>query len=110
MLQQVQWKMVEKVEFKKSMIYHQQKSALNATQYQKRKEDIIILYQELEDIWWNQVVSDEEFGEGESANSEEAPDYMAAIANAERRVERASENPEDKRARHNRNRARPVDV
>eukprot|EP00972_Heterocapsa_arctica_P069664 10294299-Heterocapsa_arctica.AAC.1 len=91
------------------MIYHQQKTDLNASQYQKRRKEIRNLYQDLEEIGWNQVVSDEEHDE-DSANSEEALDDMAAIANAERRGDRARENPEHRRARHNRNRARPVDV
>eukprot|EP00972_Heterocapsa_arctica_P072424 10696409-Heterocapsa_arctica.AAC.1 len=110
LLQQVQWKTKEKTDFKQAMIYHQQRAGQNAKEYQKRREDIRNLYSELEEIGWNQVVSDEEVGDGESANSEEAPDYMAAFANAERRNERARKNPEDRRIRHNRNRARPVDV
>eukprot|EP00972_Heterocapsa_arctica_P016751 2472101-Heterocapsa_arctica.AAC.1 len=92
------------------MLYHQQKTDHNAKEYQKRREELRNLYSELEEIGWNQVVSDEDLGDGESANSEGAPDYMAAIANAERRSESARENPEDRMIRHNRNIARPADV
>eukprot|EP00972_Heterocapsa_arctica_P086865 12805867-Heterocapsa_arctica.AAC.1 len=67
------------------MLYHQQKTDFNAKGYQNMREDIRNAYAELEDIGWNQVVSDEDVGGGESANSEEAPRYMAALANAERR-------------------------
>jgi hypothetical protein len=110
LLQQVQWKDKEKKDFKQAMLYHQQKADYNTREYQKKRLEIRNLYTELEDIGWNQVVSDEDLEDGESVNSDEAPDYMAAIANAERRADRARENPEDRRIRHNRNRARPVDV
>eukprot|EP00972_Heterocapsa_arctica_P110088 16210181-Heterocapsa_arctica.AAC.1 len=72
------------------------------------RDDIRIAYAELEEIGWNQVVSDQEEGDGEPVNSEDAPGYMAAIANPERRNMRARETPEDRRIRHNRN--RPVET
>eukprot|EP00972_Heterocapsa_arctica_P021815 3207278-Heterocapsa_arctica.AAC.1 len=62
------------------MLYHQEKTDFNAKGYQKMRDDIPIACAELEEIGWNQVVSDQE-GDGESVNSEDAPGYMAAIAN-----------------------------
>eukprot|EP00972_Heterocapsa_arctica_P116288 16452345-Heterocapsa_arctica.AAC.2 len=90
------------------MLYHQQKADYNTREYQKKRLEIRNLYTELEDIGWTQVVSDEDLEDGDSVNSDEAPDYMAAIANAERRADRARESPEDRRIRRNRNRAVPV--
>eukprot|EP00972_Heterocapsa_arctica_P015661 2306421-Heterocapsa_arctica.AAC.1 len=52
--QQVQWKTKEKAEYKKAMLYHQQKTDQNAKGYQKMKENIRNAYAELEEIGWNQ--------------------------------------------------------
>eukprot|EP00972_Heterocapsa_arctica_P009289 1368165-Heterocapsa_arctica.AAC.1 len=54
LLQQVQWKDKEKKEFKKAMLYHQQKTDYNMREYQKKRMEIRSLYTELEDIGWNQ--------------------------------------------------------
>eukprot|EP00972_Heterocapsa_arctica_P067522 9965550-Heterocapsa_arctica.AAC.1 len=79
--QLVQWKDKEKKEFKKAMVYHQQKADFNTREYQKKKLEIRTIYTELEDLGWNQVVSDD--GEdGESVSSDDAAAYMAANANA----------------------------
>eukprot|EP00972_Heterocapsa_arctica_P002165 311072-Heterocapsa_arctica.AAC.1 len=54
LLQQVQWKDKEKRDFKKAMLYHQQKTDYNTREYQKKKLEIRNLYTELEEIGWNQ--------------------------------------------------------
>eukprot|EP00972_Heterocapsa_arctica_P009235 1362543-Heterocapsa_arctica.AAC.1 len=40
LLQQVQWNIKEKAEYNKAMLYHRQKTDLNAKGYQKMREDI----------------------------------------------------------------------
>ena len=64
----------------------------------------------MEEIGWNQLVSDEEAGYGGAENSDDAPDPLVAIANAERRNRLARESSEDRRQRHNYNRSRQRDV
>eukprot|EP00972_Heterocapsa_arctica_P115131 16446216-Heterocapsa_arctica.AAC.1 len=54
LLQQVQWKDKEKMEFKKAMLYHQHKADYNTREYHNKKLEIRNLYTELEDIGWNQ--------------------------------------------------------
>eukprot|EP00972_Heterocapsa_arctica_P009458 1392146-Heterocapsa_arctica.AAC.1 len=66
LLQQVQWNNKEKAEYKKAMLYHQQKTDQNAKFCQKMKEEIRNTNSELEEIGWNQVVSDEDLEDGES--------------------------------------------
>jgi hypothetical protein len=109
-LQQVQWKDKEKKDFKKAMIYHQQKTDYNTREYQKIKLEIRSLYAELEEVGWNQVVSDDEWEEGDSVSSDDAAAYMAANANVVRRADRARETPEERRARRARNRQGPPAV
>ncbi len=57
-------------------------------------------------IGWNQLVSDEDAGYGGAENSDDAPDPLVAIANAERRNRVARESSEDRRQRRNHNRSR----
>eukprot|EP00972_Heterocapsa_arctica_P081870 12065463-Heterocapsa_arctica.AAC.1 len=66
LLQQVQWKDKQHIYFEKAMLYHQQKTDYNTKEYHNKRLDIRNLYTELEDIGWNQVVSDEDLEEGES--------------------------------------------
>eukprot|EP00972_Heterocapsa_arctica_P060478 8921262-Heterocapsa_arctica.AAC.1 len=63
------------------MPYHQQKTEYNTREYQKRKLEIRNLYAELEEVGWNQVLSDEDGEDQESVSSGEAEIYMAAMAN-----------------------------
>jgi hypothetical protein len=75
----------------------------------EEKLEIRTIYTELEEIGWNQVVSDD--GEdGDSVSSDDAEAYMAANANAARRADRARETPEEKRARRARNMQGPPAV
>eukprot|EP00972_Heterocapsa_arctica_P100604 14834600-Heterocapsa_arctica.AAC.1 len=66
LLQQVQWKDKENIYFKKAMLYHQQKTDYNTREYHKKRLEIMNLYTELEEVGWNQVVSDEDLEDGES--------------------------------------------
>jgi hypothetical protein len=100
-LQQLQWYAREKKEFKKAMIYHQQKTDYNAKEYQKRRLEIRNLYAELEEIGWNQVLSEEEVDDDGSVDSDEAAAYMSANVNASRRADRARETPIQRSARLN---------
>jgi hypothetical protein len=100
-LQQVKWKNKEKKDFKKAMIYHQQKTDLNAREYQKRRIEIKALYAELEDLGWNQIISEDDHEDYQSSDDGEA--YMRANANILRRVDRERETPEERRARRARN-------
>eukprot|EP00972_Heterocapsa_arctica_P091132 13447591-Heterocapsa_arctica.AAC.1 len=50
LLQQVSWKTKEKAEFKKTMLYHQEQTDINAKGYQNMRDDIRIAYAELEEI------------------------------------------------------------
>eukprot|EP00972_Heterocapsa_arctica_P039044 5750355-Heterocapsa_arctica.AAC.1 len=63
------------------MIYHQQKTEYNTKEYQKKKQEIRSLYAELENLGWNQVVSEDDVEEGNSVSSDDAAAYMAANAN-----------------------------
>jgi thiol:disulfide interchange protein len=101
-LQQVKWKDKEKKEFKESMIYHQQKTDHNAREYQKRRIEIKALYAELEDLGWNQMISEDDH-EADYQSSDDGEAYMRANANAARRMDRERETPEERRARRARN-------
>jgi hypothetical protein len=99
-LQQLQWHTKEKKGFKKAMLYHQDRTDHNAKEYQKQRLEIRNLYAELEEIGWNQVLSEEELeGEG-SVDSDEASAYMSAN-NTTRRAIQARETPIQRSARLN---------
>jgi hypothetical protein len=100
-LQQLEWQAKEKKEFKKAMIYHQQKTDYNAKEYQKRRSEIRNLYAELEEIGWNQVLSEDEVDDDGSVDSDDAPAYMAANANIMNRADRARETPVQRSIRLN---------
>jgi hypothetical protein len=100
-LQQLQWVAKEKKAFKKAMIYHQQKTDHNAKEYQKKRLEMRNLYEELEEIGWNQVLSEDEVDDEGSMDSDEAAAYMSANANASRRGDRARETPIQRSARLN---------
>eukprot|EP00972_Heterocapsa_arctica_P017456 2578999-Heterocapsa_arctica.AAC.1 len=68
------------------------------------REDLRLAYEELEEIGWTQVISDAKEDGEESANSEEVPGFMPAIAAGERRQMRARETSEERRQRRARNR------
>eukprot|EP00972_Heterocapsa_arctica_P048989 7215819-Heterocapsa_arctica.AAC.1 len=69
-----------------------------AKNYQKMREEIRAAYVELEEIGWTQVLSDQEEGP-DSENSEEAPGFIEAIANAERGHQRTRETSAERRQR-----------
>jgi hypothetical protein len=99
-LQQLQWHTKEKKGFRKAMLYHQDKTEYNAKEYQKQRLEIRNLYAELEEIGWNQVLSEDELeGEG-SVDSDEASAYMAAN-NPSRRTTHARETPIQRSTRLN---------
>eukprot|EP00972_Heterocapsa_arctica_P038965 5739860-Heterocapsa_arctica.AAC.1 len=50
------------------MLYHQARTDFNAKGYQKMRDEIRMAYEELEEIGWTQVISDQEEGAEESAN------------------------------------------
>eukprot|EP00972_Heterocapsa_arctica_P001965 282493-Heterocapsa_arctica.AAC.1 len=70
------------------MLYHQEKTYFNTKGYHNMRESIRMAYEELEEIGWTQVISDQEEEGEESANSEEAPGFIAAITNLEDNRER----------------------
>eukprot|EP00972_Heterocapsa_arctica_P087896 12961797-Heterocapsa_arctica.AAC.1 len=70
------------------------------------KEEIRTTYMELEELGWTQVLSDQE-SNMDSENSEEAPGFIQAIAEAERRQVRARETSAERRQRRSR-RGQPV--
>jgi hypothetical protein len=99
-LQQLQWHAKEKKGFKKAMLYHQDKTDHNAREYQKQRLEIRNLYAELEEIGWNQVLSEEDLEGDGSVDSDDATAYMSAN-NTTRRIIQARETPMQRSARLN---------
>eukprot|EP00972_Heterocapsa_arctica_P094446 13929235-Heterocapsa_arctica.AAC.1 len=89
-------KLKAKKNHKQNLRHHQDRVNFFWEKYRRVSEDIYVAYAELEELGWT-LVTYHESDNAASQSSDEAPRYIEAIAEAERKQHRARETSAERR-------------